>query len=110
MKISAKTQEKPTPVSVEYDIPEGLEALYTRFGEDVVAKAAQGAIIISLQAFMRRHIEKGTPHAELQNEVTKWMPDVRTITKQTAFEKATSALDKLTPEERKALLAKLQAA
>ena len=108
MKVTAKTQEKPTPVSVEYDIPEGLEALYTRFGEDVVAKAAQGAIVISLQAFIRRHIDKGTSHHELQKEVTAWMPDVRTITKQTAFEKATSALDKLSPEERKALLAKLQ--
>ena len=110
MKVSAKTKAKPTPVSVEYNIPNDLTGLAKAFGEEVIATAAKGAIVISLQAFIRRHIEKGTAPAELQKEVTAWKPDVRTITKQSAFEKATSALDKLTPEERKSLLAKLQAA
>ena len=109
MKISAKTKEKPDPVTVEYNIPEKLPELVTNFGEEVVAKAAQGAIIISLQAFMRRHIEKNTALSEIQKEVSGWRPDVRSVTRQTAFEKATSSLDKLTPEERKALLMKLQA-
>lgn len=109
MKISAKTKEKPDPVTVEYDLPEKLPDLVDNFGEDVVAKAAQGAIVISLQAFMRRHIDKNTPHAELQKEVSGWRPDVRSVTKLSAFERATSSLDKLTPEERKALLHKLQA-
>lgn len=108
MKVSAKTKEKPGPVAVEYDIPETLPGLVGSFGEDVVAKAAQGAIVISLQAFMRRHIEKNTPLADLQKEVAAWRPDIRSVTRQSAFEKATSSLDKLTPEERKALLQKLQ--
>lgn len=110
MKVSAKTKARPEPVTVEYNIPDKLVDQAKLFGEDVVATAAKGAIVISLQAFIRRHIEKGTAFAELQKEVTAWKPDVRTITKQTAFEKAASSLEKLTPEERKALLAKLQAA
>ena len=108
MKISAKTKEKPDPVTVEYDIPNTLPALTNSFGEEVVAKAAQGAIVISLQAFMRRMIDKDTPHAAIQKEVSSWKPDVRSVTRQSAFEKATSSLDKLTPEERAALLHKLQ--
>ena len=47
--------------------------------------------------------------AQIQAAVTAWQPDVRNVVRQSAFEKASSSLDKLTPEERKALLAKLQA-
>ena len=97
------------PVEVEYAIGNTLPELAKQFGDEVVANAAKGAIIIALQAFVRRHIEKGTAPAEIQKEVTAWKPDVRTVNKQSAFEKASGALDKLTPEERKALLAKLQA-
>jgi len=109
MKISAKTKEKPAPISVDYDVPEKLEDLQKKFGGEVVAAAAKAQIVISLQAFMRRHIEKGTNHAELQKEVSAWRPDVRTVVKQSAFEKVTSSLDKLSPEERKKLLEQLRA-
>ena len=112
MKVAAKTKEKPTPVEVNYaplDAKNLAEATKA-FGEDVVFKAAQGAIVISLQAFIRRHIDKGSDAATIQKEVAAWKPDVRSVVKQSAFEKATSVLDKLSPEERKQLLAKLQAA
>jgi len=98
------------PMEVEYAIGSTLPELAKQFGEEVVANAAKGAIIIALQAFIRRHIEKGSSAADVQKEVAAWKPDVRTVTKQSAFEKASGALDKLTPEERKTLLAKLQAA
>jgi hypothetical protein len=107
MKVSAKTKDKPTPVSVEYEVPDTVAALTAAFGEDVVASAAKGAIVISLQAFMRRHIDKGSDEATIQNEVKGWKPDSRTIIKQSAFERASGAIEKLTPEERKALIAKL---
>ena len=108
MKVSAKTKKHPTPVSVDYAIPENLEGFRKAFGDEVTFAAAKGAVVISLQAYMRRHIEKGTTQAALQAEVAKWKPDVRTITKQTAFEKVSSNIGKLTPEERKKLLAELQ--
>lgn len=95
------------PITVQYNVPDDLKGLSAAFGDDVVAAAAKGAIVISLQAFLRRHIERGTSHADVHKAVAAWKPDVRTITKQSAMEKATSALDKLTPEEKKALLAKL---
>ena len=107
--VSAKTKEKPTPVKVQYNLPSTLAELQKAYGDDVVAAAARGAIVISLQAFMRRHIDKGTSVADIQKAVTAWRPDVRTIVRQSAFEKATSSLKQLTPEERKKLLAELQA-
>ena len=108
MKISAKTKEKPTPVVVEYPIPENLDSFRKAFGDDVTYAAAKGAVVISLQSYMRRHIDKGTAVAAIQAEVSKWKPDVRTIVKQSAFEKATSSLSKLSTDERKKLLAELQ--
>ena len=109
MKVSAKTKDKPTPVVVEVAIPDTLADLTKAYGDTVVAAAAKGAIVISLQAFIRRHIEKGTTPANIQKEAAAWRPDVRTVVKQSALEKASSSIKQLTPEERKALLAQLQA-
>lgn len=109
MKVSAKTKEKPNPVTVEVAIPDGVDNLRKAFGDEVVGSAAQGAIIISAQAFMRRLIEKGKNQAEIQAELSKWKPDVRSVVKQSALEKATAGLDKLSPEERAALFKKYAA-
>lgn len=108
MKVQAKTKEKPTPVTVEYPVPENLEGMRKAFGDDVTYAAAKGGVVISLQAFIRRLIDKGAAQAVIQQEVAKWKPDVRSVVKQTAFEKVTSNITKLTPEERKKLLAELQ--
>ena len=110
MKVSAKTKAKPTPVVVESKIldAKNLAELTKNCGEDVVFNAAKGAVVISLQAFMRRHIEKGTAAADIQKAVDTWKPDVRSVVKASAFEKASSQLDKLSPTERAELLKKLQ--
>jgi hypothetical protein len=108
MDISAKTKEHPEVVTAQYDLPESLEGLVEKFGAETVASNARGAIVISIQAFMRRHIDK--PLAELQEIVTAWRPDTRTpAVKKTAFERASSALGSLSAEERAELLKKLQA-
>ena len=110
MKISAKTKAKPTPVVVDYPLPEKLPELVKAYGEEVVASAAKGALVISAQAYMRRMIEKGKTPAEIQGEISKWKPDVRQVVKMSALEKATTSIDKLSPQERAELLKKLQAA
>lgn len=129
MKVSARTKGSPAttakdkdgktvnvaavpargPVEVEIAIPEGTDALVKAYGTEVVGSAAKGAIIISAQAFMRRLLDKGSKQEEIQAEMTKWRPDVRTIVRQSAFEKAASSLDKLSPSERADLLKRLQA-
>lgn len=110
MEVSAKTKAKPTPIKVNCKLldAKNLAELTKAVGEEVMFNAAKGAVTISLQAFMRRHIEKGTPVPEIQKAVDAWKPDVRSVVKATAFEKASSQLDKLNPTERAELLKKLQ--
>ena len=120
MKISAKTKTHPTPVVVEVNIPAALADKQKLFGDDVVNACAEDSLIITVQALMRRLMEPtkskdgkvtrpAQTDAQIQAAVTAWKPDVRSVVRQSAFEKASSSLDKLTPDERKALLAKLQA-
>ena len=108
MEISFKTKEHPEARKVNFDMPADLNALTEKFGAESVYAAATGAYVISLQALARRHIEKSDE--EIQTLVDGWNPNERSpAVKQTAFEKATSALTKLSPEEKAELLAKLRA-
>lgn len=126
MKITATISEATAkklnipraPVSAEANIPATLPELVKAFGEDVVAGAAIDALVISAQALMRRMMvpkfdkdgkktADASSAAEIAKAVAEWRPDAKTVVRQTAFERATSSIDKLTPEERKALLAKL---
>ena len=97
-------------VSCEVNIPSDHAGLVAAFGEELVAKAAEDAIIISAQAQMRRMLDAGKSQAEIQTHMNTWKPDTKSVTRQSAFEKAASSIGKLSAEERAALLAKLQAA
>lgn len=106
--INAKTKTHPESVSVEYELPETLDGLVEKFGAEVVASAAQDAFTISIQALMRRNIEK--TGEELQEIVDAWVPGVRQAgVRKTPFEKATAALKGMSDEERAELLRRLQA-
>lgn len=106
MEVSAKTKDHPQAVTVKKDIPEDLDGLVKAFGKEVIASNARGAIVISLQAFMRRHIEK--PHAELQKAVDEWKPDTRTSgPRKSPLDKAKDAVAGLDEAARKELLAQL---
>lgn len=109
MEIQFKTKEAPEARKVNFDMPADLDGLVARFGADSVYSNAVGSYVISLQALCRRHIEKSDE--EIQDLVNNWDPNTRSpAVKQTAFERASSALGKLSAEERAALIAKLQAA
>lgn len=108
MEISFKTKEHPEARKVNFDMPADLDSLVASFGAESVYAAATGAYVISLQALARRHIEKSDE--EIQAMVSNWNPNERTpAVKQTAFEKASSQLAKLSPEEKAELLKKLRA-
>jgi hypothetical protein len=109
MKISAKTKTNPTPVEVEFDLPEG-QALVDKYGLDLVAGKAHGALVIDIQAAMRRALDAGKSQAEIQELVNGWQPGVRgPVTKQDPFTKAKNALAGLTDAQRKELAALLRA-
>ena len=100
---------KDRQVKFDYNVPDKLPEQVKAFGEDVVAAATQDSIVISLQAYARQMLKKGKPDAEIITAAKAWRPNVRNVIKQTAFEKASSAITSLSQEERAALLKQLQA-
>lgn len=109
-KDGKKVRDTSKAVNVNVDIPGDLAGLEEKFGAEVVAAAAIDSLVITVQALMRRLMAKGKSTAEIQAEVDKWKPEVRTLVKQSAFEKASNAISKMSAEERAELLKKLQAA
>lgn len=108
MEIKFKTKDHPESRTVNYDFPENLEGLVAKFGEENVYDNALGSYVISLQALARRHIEK--TDEEIQELVSAFDPTTRAApVKQSPEERAKSAISKLSPEARAALLAQLQA-
>lgn len=108
MEISAR-HGKNEPVKSVFNMPGTVAEKIKAWGEDVVNAASEDSVIITIQALSRRLQKAGKSVAEINKAVADFKPNVRTLIRQSAFEKASSSLDKLTPEERKALLAKLQA-
>jgi len=108
MKISAKKKDQKEVVTVEANIPDTLAEKIKLFGEDVVNSAATDSLVITVQALVRRGIAKGTSQADIQKAVTEWKPDVRSVVRVSAFDKAKSSLETFTPEQRAELLKALQ--
>ena len=107
MDISFKTKEHPEAKTISYDLPESLEGLMEKYGEESVLNAARGSYVIALQSFCRRHIEKDVD--EIQALADAWNPNERAAAvKLSPFEKASKALGSLSAEERAELLARLQ--
>lgn len=99
---------KGAETKVKFNLPANLAEMSKAYGDEVTYAAAKGSVIISLQALMRRMLEAGKTQVEIQKAVSEWKPDVRTVVRQSAFEKATSAIKTLSAEERAKLLAELQ--
>ncbi len=108
MEIQFKTKEHPEARKVNFDMPEDLDGLVAKFGPESVYNNATGSYVISLQALCRRHIDKSDE--EIQAIVDAWNPNERSpAVKQTAFQKASSALKQLSDEEKRELLNQLRA-
>jgi hypothetical protein len=107
MKISAtrKGQDgRPDKsIEIEYDLPEKLSELASRYGEDIVANHARGSLIVTLQALIRNRLDKNQPTAEIQKAVNEWKPGIR-VPGKSANEKVLELLGKMTPEQRAAAL------
>lgn len=107
--VAAVAAKPESTTKANFDMPADLASMTKAYGDSVVYAAARGAIVISIQALMRRAIDTGKKQPEIQAMVSGFKPDVRNVVKQSAFEKVTTNITKLTPEERKALLKQLQA-
>ena len=108
-KVSAKMgkDKDAKSVTVEYDIPEDLKGLRERFGDKVVAAHVNASVTIALQSFLRGQLKADKSPADIQKAVNEWKPGVRAPGK-SAVDKAKDALEKLSPEERSAVLAAIK--
>ena len=95
-------------IEVHYDVGRSLDELTTQFGDVIVAAKAREKIIINLQDYLRNNAKKGVEGADLQALADKWVPGMRAPGASKA-EKAKSAFEALSPEDRAAVLASLQA-
>ncbi len=111
-KVSAKIGQGETagPVfEVEYPPLDAdtTSQLNANFTEKVVVAHAKSSITVALQSFLRGLIKASKTAKEIQDAVNEWKPGMRTPGK-SKLEKAEDYLGKLSAEERKALLKKLQ--
>ncbi len=108
-KVSAKIGKDGPPVEVDYPLldAETTSPLNANFTEKVVVAHAKSSITVALQSFLRGLIKAGKNAKEAQAATNEWKPGMRTPGK-SKLEKAEDYLGKLSEDERKALLKKLQ--
>lgn len=109
MKITAKSPEDGTSLSVEYPIPESLEALADKFGDGVVYDLAVNRLVVNVQNVMRVGLKSGKDHAVIQDEALSYIPGARAKREtKSPFERMLASIQggTITPEQ----LAVLQAA
>lgn len=109
MKVSAKTSTHPA-VSIDYPLldVQSLGEMAEVFGEEVVMNKAKSAIVIDLQSFIRRMLDAGSTEEEIQRAASEWKPNGKIAVRGKSVKKAANFLRKLSPEERRKLLAELQ--
>lgn len=119
MQISARKKDWPKDkpsVTLEYDMPTDLNGLVAKFGEEAVASNAIDSITISIQAGMRRILDKDsakTSDEQKQKEIAdlvNYKPSGKSAVRRSPQEKIGDLVTKLSPEERAALIAQLKAA
>jgi len=112
--VSFKKKDQESVTTVQYDFGDNLQDAISKFGEEVIWGRAKSALVIDLQAYGRRLLEKkadpeNKEEVDIPALMASWKPDTRTTVKQTAVEKATNAIAAMSDEEKAKLLASLQA-
>lgn len=123
IKVSTKNDKgEKVETTLTYDMPETLAELVNKFGEAAVADGAKSSFVIGFQNTARRLLVPATDKsgkvirealtgAALQAEVADWMPDTKSSgPRLSKLDRATQAVNAMTDDERRALLAKVQEA
>ena len=112
--VIAKSNDSDRVIKVNYDFGNDLNDMVNKFSEAVVFAGAKKSMVIDLQALIRRKVNptgkdtKPSTDEEITADVKAWVPGVSTTVRKSAPEKAKEAIEKLSPEEKKSLLAELR--
>ena len=108
MEIKVKSKDFPDGITVNYDMPDSIEACIKRYGDETTYNLLTRQLTLGAQAIARNHIDNET---EAQSAIDNWVPGVRQPgAKKSPLERASSLLGKLSPEELQALVEKARAA
>lgn len=106
-KISAKRQKTGQTVEADFDMPDDLDTLVSKYGKEIVYSHAKGSLVVALQGFMRGQLDRNKSAAEVQTAVADWKPGQRKQGK-SPVEKAREQIANLSPEEKAAILKELR--
>ena len=95
-------------LTVSYDFGDNLQDAVAKFGEDVVFSNMQQSMKISLQALIRRGIDKATEDEAIIAQAAAWKPGVASQRAADPVASITAKWAALTPEARAELLKKLK--
>ena len=105
IEVSATYTKTGVTSTIIYEMPETIQGLVDKFGEDEILKAASSGLVVKLQAAMRRAMEAGRD----VNELVNWKPGtVFGGGSENPMNAILRNLNKLNPEDREALLKSLQ--
>lgn len=117
--VSAKLSDHDQTVAVNYNFGADLDEMSELFTPEVVYNKALDAMVIDLQAKLRRHLraalvadKEGKTTAlpkDLQTLVADWKPSAGRTERKSAAEKVAGLVGKLSAEDRAALIARLKA-
>lgn len=96
--------------NAEYPMPDRLQEMVERWGEDVVTNYTKSALKASLNTTIRGALQKGASDDEIVAAVQSWKPGSRRSAGGNARERLRVKILRLSDEERAALLADVQAA
>ena len=107
--VTARLGKDGTPATVKFNMGDNVQEVAKQLGEEITYNQLRGAVIVSLQAFMRAKMgaEKPVTGKELQEAVNQWKPGIRQPGKPPA-EKVKDLFAKLSDADRKALLKELR--
>ena len=112
--MEIKVTSRATPgvsLVLNADVPETLQGMVDKYGEDAVYHMAESSATIALQNIGRKFIGEENAHEKAQAAVNDWQPGTRTRgPRKSALERATESLSGLSAEQLRELLAKVKAA
>ena len=103
--VSATYTKTGATATIAYDMPDTIQGLVDKFGEDEVIKSAVSSYVVKLQAAMRRALEAGRDVEELK---ARKPGTVFGGGAENPMNAVLRNINKLSPEEKAALLASLQ--
>jgi len=110
--VTAKLKDSDRAITIPFNFGANLDEAVELYGEDVVFQKYRQAAVVDLQAAIRRHLQpdaegKSKTDEEIITALSEWKPGLVTRTRKSPKEKALEALQKMSEEDRAALMAEL---